>query len=158
MVAGATIRSPRAGRRPLLSSAAIVTICLLATACSGESEPAGPTATPASAIDGELTVIASEWRFGPEGIVLEQGEEVRITLQNDGEIIHNLTVDDLQIDLIEDMGSGGFSADDGELLVGAASGDIGTITFIPLEPGKYVFFCSIGNHRQLGMEGRLIVE
>ncbi len=130
---------------------------VLWTACSSDSEPAGPTATPASAIDSELTVIAFEWGFGPEGIILQQGEEVRITLKNDGEIIHNLKVNDLEVDLIEDMSSGGFSADDGELLVGADSDNIGTITFIPLEPGEYAFFCSIGNHRQLGMEGRLIV-
>ena len=125
--------------------------------CSGDSEPAGPTATPASTIDGELTVTAFEWGFGPEGIILQQGEEVRITLKNDGAIIHNLTVSGLEIDLIADMSSGGFSADEGELLVGADSEDIGTITFIPLEPGEYAFFCSIGSHRQLGMEGSLIV-
>ena len=131
---------------------------VLWAACSGDSEPAGPTATPASAIDGELTVIASEWGFRPEGIILQQGEEVRFTLKNDGAIIHNLKVDDLEVDVIADMSSGGFSADEGELLVGADSEDIGTITFIPLEPGEYTFFCSIGSHRQLGMEGSLIVQ
>ena len=131
---------------------------VLWAACSGDSEPAGPTATPASAIDGELTVMAFEWGFGPEGIILQQGEEVRITLQNDGAIIHNLKVSGLEVDVIADMSSGGFSADEGELLVGADSKDIGTITFVPLEPGEYAFYCSIGSHRQLGMEGSLIVE
>jgi plastocyanin len=144
--------------RKILSITALATICLVAAACSGASEPTGPTPTPAPPTDGELTVTAFEWGFGPEGIVLQSEEEVQITFQNDGDIIHNLTVDDLEIDLIEDMSSGGFSADEGELLVGAASEDVGTITFVPLEPGEYTFFCSIANHRQLGMEGRLIVE
>ena len=142
----------------LLSITAIALVFLLSAACSGDSEPAGPTPTPVAAIDGELTVVASEWGFSPEGIVLQQGEEVRITLQNDGGIIHNLKVNDIEIDLIEDMSGGGFSADEGELLVGAESEGTGTITFIPLEPGEYTFFCSIGSHRQLGMEGRLVVE
>ena len=60
--------------------------------------------------------------------------------------------------MIEEVSSGGFSGNEGELFVGADSDDIGTITFVPLEPGEYVFYCTIGSHRQLGMEGRLIVE
>ena len=27
----------------------------------------------------------------------------------------------------------------------------------PAEPGEYVFYCSVGNHRSRGMEGKLIV-
>ncbi len=162
MVIGAAITLPRARQgkplRAFLSITVVAIVCLLATACSDDSEPAGPTPTPVSAIDGELTVIASEWGFSPEGIVLQQGEEVRLTFQNDGGIIHNLKINNIEIDLIEDMSGAGFSADDGELLVGAESEEISTITFVPLEPGEYTFFCSIGSHRQLGMEGRLIVE
>ncbi len=145
-------------RFPRLLFAVSALSAVLWAACSGDSEPTGPAATPASAINGDLTITAFEWGFGPEAILLQQGEEVRITLQNDGDIIHNLKVDNLEVDVIADMSSGGFSADEGELLVGAASGDVGTITFVPLEPGEYVFFCSIGSHRQLGMEGSLIVQ
>jgi uncharacterized cupredoxin-like copper-binding protein len=79
-------------------------------------------------------------------------------LVNEGEILHNLKVDDLLVDTIEEISSGGYSGDDDELFVGAASGDVGLLRFMPLEPGEYEFYCTIGSHRQLGMEGLLTVQ
>lgn len=131
---------------------------MLSAACLGESGPSGPTPTPVTPVDGDLTVIASEWGFGPANIILQQGEEVRLVLQNDGAILHNLKVDNLDVEVIEEISTGGFSGDEETLFVGADSDDVGLLTFIPLEPGEYEFFCTIANHRQLGMEGLLTVE
>ncbi len=155
----AIIRSPRAGvRLALLRIAGFIAICLLFAACSGESGPAGPTPTPVAPVNGDLTVVTSEWGFDPPNIVLQQSEEVRLVLQNNGAILHNLKVDDLLVDVIEEISTGGFSGDDETLFVGAASDDVGLLTFVPLEPGEYEFFCTISNHRQLGMRGVLSVE
>ena len=134
------------------------TLLLVAGACSGSSEPAGPTATPASPIGGAITVVSFEWGFEPEAIVLQLGEEVVLTLENEGGILHNFKVDGLQVDVIEEISSGGFSGDDDELFVGADSDDVGLLRFVPLEAGEYEFYCTIGSHRQLGMEGRLTVQ
>ncbi len=60
--------------------------------------------------------------------------------------------------MIEEISSGGFSGDDDKLFVGAGSDDVGLLIFVPLEAGEYEFYCTIGSHRQLGMEGRLTVE
>lgn len=132
---------------------------LLAGACSGSgSEPEAPTATPASPANGAITVISSEWGFQPEAIVLQLDQEVEFTLENEGEILHNFNVDGLQVDVIEEISSGGFSGDDDKLFVGAGSDDVGLLRFVPFEAGEYEFYCTIGSHRQLGMEGRLTVE
>ncbi len=131
---------------------------LLASACSGSNEPAGPTSTPASPANGEITVVSFEWGFEPEAIVLQLGQEVSLTLENNGEILHDFNVDDLEVDVIEEMSSGGFFGDDDELFVGADSDDVGLLRFVPLEAGEYEFYCTIGSHRQLGMEGRLTVQ
>jgi len=145
---------PRAALISILAS----TLLIIAAACAGSSGPAGPTATAASPTGGVITVISSEWGFEPEAIILQQGQEVSLTLKNEGAIIHNLKVDDLEVDVIEENSSGGFSGGEGELFVGADSDDVGLLKFVPLEAGEYEFYCNIANHRQLGMEGRLTVQ
>ena len=67
-------------------------------------------------------------------------------------------MDDLKVDVIEEISSGGFSGDDGELFVGAGSDDVGLLRFVPLESGEYEVYCTIGCHRQLGIVGRLMFQ
>ena len=145
-----------AGRFALVAAAVLVV--LAAAGCSGGDEPAGPTATPLVPVDGVVNVQADEWGFEPQSILIEQDQEVEFILNNTGGIIHNLKVDDLLVEVISQDNSGGFSGDDDELLVGADRDDIGTLIFVPLEAGEYEFYCSIANHRQLGMKGLLIVQ
>jgi plastocyanin len=138
-------------------AAALLGLALLA-ACGGASKPAGPTPTPARPIDGVLTVHASEWRFEPSHIALRQGEEVRIEFLNDGEILHDLKIEDLVAEGIASQSSGPLSGDEGELFVGAEQGDGGSLTFTPAETGAFTYYCTIPQHRQLGMKGTLLVE
>jgi len=37
-------------------------------------------------------------------------------------------------------------------------GETTTVTFVADEPGTYEYYCSVGNHRALGMVGTIIVE
>ena len=134
-------------------------LLLLVTACSsGGATPARPTATLAVVSDAPLTVHASEWQFEPRAIVARQGQEVRLVLQNDGRILHNFRVDGLPAGAVQSTSSGPLSASEGEAFVGAESGQQGTLTFVPLQPGSYTFYCTVQGHRQLGMEGTLIVQ
>lgn len=153
----------RASRRFLARATVYAAVLLLLTAlgsaCGGESDAGGPPPTPAAPLDGELTVSAFEWGFEPRAIALAQGEEVRIVLQNDGSILHNLKIEEeLSADVISSESTGPLSADEGELFVGADGGQRGVLVFVPQEPGTFVFYCTIQNHRQLGMEGVLVVE
>ena len=153
----------RASHRLFAKAGALTTFLLLLTAlaaaCRGDSDVGGPPPTPAAPFDGELTVSAFEWGFEPQAIALAQGEEVRIVLQNDGSILHNLKIEEeLSADVISSESTGPLSADEGELFVGADGGQRGVLVFVPQEPGTFVFYCTIQNHRQLGMEGVLVVE
>ncbi len=147
------------GRRPALvvaaSIIAAVAVALLSACGSGAS---GPPPTPVAPVDGVITVRAVEWGYEPEALVLQRGEQVRIVLDNDGAILHNLKIDELDGELIESVSTGPLSGDDGQLFVGADQGQQGTLTFVPLEAGEFAFYCTLERHRQLGMEGTLIVE
>lgn len=133
-------------------------LLLLALAACGDSGEPGPPATPVAPKAGALTVRAFEWGFEPESVVLSQGEEVRITLQNDGEILHNLKIEQIDADVLESISTGGLNADESELFVGADSGSEGTLVFVPKEAGTFAFWCDIRGHRELGMEGTLTIE
>ena len=147
-------------RRLFFAAPALLLLALSLAACAGggardASDTPQPPATPR---DGVLTVRAFEWGFAPDAIVLQRGEQVRIVLANEGAILHNLKVEELAADGIESRSSGPLSAEEGELFVGAAEGEDGTLTFVPQQPGTFVFYCAIRGHRQQGMEGVLTVE
>ncbi len=47
---------------------------------------------------------------------------------------------------------------DGAATQQISPGDETTVTFTaPMEPGEWPFYCSLGNHRELGMEGVFVV-
>ncbi len=138
---------------------AAVVVLLLLTLVLASCSPRRPdvTLTPIAPVDGVLTVRAFEWGFEPGAIALREGEEVRIVLVNDGKIPHNLKVEGLAADITEASSSGPLSGDEGELFVGAAEGEEGTLVFVPQASGSFTFYCTIKGHRQLGMEGPLTV-
>ena len=92
-----------------------------------ESEPAGTQALEVASVD--FSYELTEDSFAPG--------TYEITLTNEGDSTHDLVVER-----------------DGEDV--AASEQIGpgeTSTFeVTLEEGEYVFYCSVGNHRSMGME------
>lgn len=138
----------------------LLLLALLSFAACGDGDGAsGPPPTPAAPVDGVLSMRAFEWGFEPEAIALRQGEEVRIVLRNEGEVLHDLKIEEaLAADAIESRSAGPFDADEGELFVGVDAGEEGTLAFVPRQAGTFVFWCTIRGHRELGMEGTLTVE
>ncbi len=125
-------------------------------ACGGGSSGSPPT--PVEPEKGVLSVHATEWRFDPPRIVLRLGKQVRIELQNEGQVLHNFKIDSLQADVAGSSSTGPLSAGQGELFVGAAVDQGGTLVFTPRETGSFTFYCSIPRHRQLGMKGTIFVQ
>lgn len=88
----------------------------------------------------ELTVEGEEFSYSPSKLKVKPGV-VTITFKNVGEMGHDLVFEDLEA-----------------ATKVISPGEEETVTVEIKEQGTYVFYCSVGNHRQLGMEGELVVE
>jgi plastocyanin len=89
-----------------------------------------------------MTVTASEMAFGLDSADVTAGEWT-ITLTNRGRMPHDLVVEQ-----------------DGDDIAGTETigpGESTTLT-VTLTPGRYVFYCSVGNHRAMGMEADVTVS
>lgn len=88
----------------------------------------------------QIEVEGGSFYFEPNEITVEAGQPVTIML-NSVDMMHDFVIDEL--DVATEVVPGGEST---------------SVTFTPTEPGEYEFYCSVGNHRALGMVGTLIVE
>lgn len=88
----------------------------------------------------EVTISARNYRFSPVEIRVKKGQTVRLTLKNT-EGTHNLVIDELGIQTNE-----------------LGEGEEEEIEFTADQVGSFEYYCSLSNHRQMGMKGKLIVE
>ena len=88
----------------------------------------------------EFVVEGSNFKFLPNKIKVKRGDKVRITFKNTGGY-HDFNIDEfnLKTQII--------NTDQQE-----------TVEFMANKSGEFEYYCSVGNHRDLGMTGRLIVE
>ena len=89
----------------------------------------------------EVTIKMSEYIISPSVISVDAKKNTTFILKNLGFTTHNFVIDELGI----------YSGV-------IPPGESKTITFMAEEPGEYDFYCSVGNHRENGMEGVLIVK
>jgi plastocyanin len=93
-----------------------------------------------------LAVTASEYKFDPKNVTVSAGGKtttLAIKLHNSGGLAHDFRVQK-----------------DGSEVGGTpiALGDKDAGATVKLAPGSYTFFCSVGDHEQLGMKGSLTVR
>ena len=85
-------------------------------------------------------VTAQNFSFSLKEMRVKKGDKVRITLTNT-EGSHDLVID-------------AFNVNTGRL----AAGETKTVEFIASKTGTFEYYCSVGEHRNMGMKGNLIVE
>jgi cytochrome c oxidase subunit II len=88
----------------------------------------------------EITLTANNFKFDMNEIKVKKGDTIKLTLKNI-EGFHDWRVDE-------------FKANTKVLKAGESE----TITFVADKSGTFEYYCSVGQHRAMGMKGNLIVE
>jgi plastocyanin len=110
------------------------------------SAMAAPTtelvATPTVDKDGVVNVEleGGSFYYKPNVIKVKKGDKVKVTLKS-VDMIHDFVITELNVKSPR-----------------VKSGDTGTVEFTADQIGTFEFFCSVGQHRAMGMVGKLIVE
>jgi cytochrome c oxidase subunit 2 len=87
-----------------------------------------------------ITVKGQNFSFVPSEIRVKKGDTVNITFDNTSGF-HDFVLDEFNVKTKQIQG-----------------GSSETVTFTASKVGTFEYYCSVGNHRQMGMKGNLIVE
>lgn len=104
-----------------------------------EETPIVPTDASMVAKEGVITVEGSPFQFAPNTITVKKGVSTTLLFKNI-EGMHDFVVDELNIKT--------------KVL---KSGEEESVTFTADAVGSYEFYCSVTNHRAMGMKGTLVV-
>jgi plastocyanin len=96
--------------------------------------------TDVSSSEKTFTIIAENFSFSPAQITVSKGEKVKIILNN-VEGYHDFVVDEFNARTDRVQGS-----------------TTTQVEFIADKTGTFEYYCSVGNHRQMGMKGNLVVQ
>lgn len=143
-------------RQPYFIGAALAALMLAGAGCAANERPAVPeppqTAAPSGTAPAVVVpniaparimtfvVVGARFKFSVTEMKVRVGDRVKVVFQNvDG--IHDWKIDE-------------FHAATKRLQAGQSE----TIEFVAAKAGTFEYYCSVANHRQLGMKGNLIVE
>lgn len=88
----------------------------------------------------EFTVVGSSFTFSPSTLSVKKGDHVKITFVNSGGM-HDFVLND-------------FNAATPVIQTGQSA----VVEFDADKTGSFQYYCSVGNHRAMGMVGTLTVE
>ncbi len=95
---------------------------------------------PAASTNKTFNVAATNHAFSVKEMRVKKGDTVTINLTN-SEGFHDWVIDEFDA-ATEKINTGGSDS----------------VTFVADEAGTFEYYCSVGNHRAMGMVGKLIVE
>lgn len=140
----------------LLAVLAIVGVIVVMIRIGADENRGGGTAAAASGPATEWTVSATEFAFAPGDVIVPVGEEISVTMDNDGSVEHEWVV----------LRSGVRISDESEFtedMVLARTDLVGggvstTANFTLDEAGTYQIVCTVAGHFSAGMAGTLRAE
>lgn len=87
----------------------------------------------------EFTVSGDNFAFAPSTMTVKKGDTVRVTFVN-AEGFHDWKIDELNVATAK-----------------LQAGGTETVEFVAETAGSFAYYCSVGTHREMGMEGTLVV-
>lgn len=87
-----------------------------------------------------IAVEGGSFYYKPNEVRVKKGEKVKIVLSSK-DMMHDFVIDELNVKTPV-----------------VPSGETGTVEFTADQTGTFEYYCSVGNHRQQGQIGKLIVE
>lgn len=108
---------------------------------SAETTTEAEVETPSEPETLEVTVEGENYTYNPSSITVKQGQKVRLTFKSTGGF-HDFVIDEIE----------------GAQSARVSGGEETVIEFTPTKTGSFTYYCSVGSHRALGMEGTLIVK
>lgn len=101
--------------------------------------PVVPATVPSTTVKA-FTVIGSNFIFTPNTITVNKGDTVKITFQS-ASGFHDLKLDEFNVATKQ-----------------LKAGESETVQFVADKVGSFEYYCSVGNHRAMGMKGTLTVK
>jgi plastocyanin len=130
----------------------LIAVCGLVVAGCGDDEESGDggagqaateeQAEPSEAASKTVDISATDFKFDPGNPKVEQAGVVEFRLTNDGQAPHALEVEGPEGEVESEVIQPGKST--------TLKADLG-------RQGSFVIYCPVGNHRELGMEGKVQV-
>jgi uncharacterized cupredoxin-like copper-binding protein len=133
--------------RHLLIPLALAAMLVVAACGDSADETPPPPAQPPSDV---IRVAATEFAYTPDSWVVPAGQEVEITFDNEGTIVHEWVIVDEPIDSEDE-----FRESSVLFRVQTDGGTEKTDTFIAPRAGAYQIVCAIPGHFSAGMKGDL---
>lgn len=88
----------------------------------------------------DVTVEGSNFKFNQAIIKAKKGDTVKLTFRSSGGI-HDLLIDEFGVQTSQ-----------------LGEGEEEEAEFVADKTGTFEYYCSVGNHRKMGMTGKLVVE
>ena len=87
-----------------------------------------------------VNIEAGSFYYKPNEIRVKKGEKVKVVIKS-VDMMHDFVIDELSVRTKI-----------------AQAGEIVGVEIVANEVGEFEFYCSVGNHRDMGMVGTLIIE
>jgi uncharacterized cupredoxin-like copper-binding protein len=110
---------------------------------SGGSSTAASSTRAANGAESTVRVSETDYKLDPSDPTIKPGL-VTFDVRNDGQVVHSLEVE----------GPNGEQSLPSDL----SPGQSGILSVDLSKPGRYEFYCPVGNHKQMGMEGTITVR